>query len=471
MTVGQTHQLGKIVGPSDAKVHWNVANDNIATIDQNGKITALAPGSTAVWIEVSKFEVTETATFTLTIEPFAITNIPENHTLMVNQTHKLSLSIPNSATWFSSNPDVIEFIGNGELIAKKAGKSEIKATVNRQSYKITITVIDGPQFFTTLLNKKLINNSHIKTTDDGFFLCTKSVGDILISAGINALINSDGTSESCSSYYDDYYFYAVKEGTNYAFSIMTLREQEGDQGDDDTAVVSIPFINFNNSYFLNCINEETTTRNQELKTEIYRITKQADQQHHEIFYNYFSEPASDGSYLIAEEYIKKIVKTAIDGKVTVSNNLTKANARISEINEELKDGWSLTLEDEERLKAERWYLYRVTNAVNKLSDKLGYELYYDTKLNLKSSVDHLSIYEKQAILAMLTGNVTFNSFAAEVKFHADFLKFSLGYEHAIRADMAVPFIYDQYDIQNLMEPYYDLDNPIVQEQIQYHGEY
>ena len=67
MTVGQTHQLGKIVGPSDAKVHWNVANDNIATIDQNGKITALAPGSTAVWIEVSKFEVTETATFTLTV--------------------------------------------------------------------------------------------------------------------------------------------------------------------------------------------------------------------------------------------------------------------------------------------------------------------------------------------------------------------------------------------------------------------
>ena len=89
---------------------------------------------------------------------------------------------------------------------------------------------------------------------------------------------------------------------------------------------------------------------------------------------------------------------------------------------------------------------------------------------------NLSLYEKQAILTCFTGNVTFNSFAAEVQFHAEALydwKADIPfignewYSRALRADMAIGEEYEsgQYD------EYYDLESDIVQDQIAIHGEY
>ena len=159
MTVGQTHQLGKIVGPSDAKVHWNVANDNIATIDQTGKITALAPGSTAVWIEVSKFEVIETATFTLTVVNPPVSNVTINNKTLhavkssttINYTATVSPSnADNKAViWSSSNESVAIIDKNsGHLTAVGAGTTIIKATSvsnSKKSDSFTLTV--EPKYF------------------------------------------------------------------------------------------------------------------------------------------------------------------------------------------------------------------------------------------------------------------------------------------------------------------------------------
>ena len=141
MTVGQTHQLGKIVEPSDAKVRWDVVNDNIASIDQTGKITALAPGSTVIWIEVSKFEVTETAAFTLTVELNTIINRPENDTLTVGQTHTLSIKpICNNITWNSSDKNVATINNKGEINTIKTGKTEISAICNGIELSFILTV-------------------------------------------------------------------------------------------------------------------------------------------------------------------------------------------------------------------------------------------------------------------------------------------------------------------------------------------
>lgn len=84
----------------------------------------------------------------------------------------------------------------------------------------------------------------------------------------------------------------------------------------------------------------------------------------------------------------------------------------------------------------------------------------------------ITSYEKYAILAIHTGNVTFNSFAAEVQFHADALDDYLSslpdyYEAALGADMAIGEEYES----GMFNDYYDLDSSIVQTQIQYHGEY
>lgn len=85
----------------------------------------------------------------------------------------------------------------------------------------------------------------------------------------------------------------------------------------------------------------------------------------------------------------------------------------------------------------------------------------------------MSYHEKYAILATYTGNVSLNSFAAEVKYHADALETWYGdlnllgaYESAIRADMAIGEEYQS----GFTDTYYDLNSDIVQEQIRYHGE-
>ena len=204
MTVGQTHQLGKIVGPSDAKVHWNVANYNIATIDQTGKITALAPGSTAVWIEVSKFEVTETATFTLTVvnppaSGVTITNKNQN-TITVDDVRTYSATVtPSNADnkavkWISTKDYVASINPNtGKLTALSPGTTIIRAvsvgnpakydeftlTVNRHPDPFHVTnieniriktwisrdIIDETQYLvTTVVTKSFLSNIEYFTT-------------------------------------------------------------------------------------------------------------------------------------------------------------------------------------------------------------------------------------------------------------------------------------------------------------------
>ena len=84
----------------------------------------------------------------------------------------------------------------------------------------------------------------------------------------------------------------------------------------------------------------------------------------------------------------------------------------------------------------------------------------------------LTLYEKQAILACFTADVTFNSFAAEVEYHAEAALIIPEFLHdkylkAIRADMAVGEENEDY----ITSPYFYLDSPIVVSQSQVHGEY
>lgn len=84
----------------------------------------------------------------------------------------------------------------------------------------------------------------------------------------------------------------------------------------------------------------------------------------------------------------------------------------------------------------------------------------------------LTLYEKQAILACFTANVTFNSFAAEVEYHAEAALIIPEFLHdkylkAIRADMAV----GEENESGAFDSYYDLNSSIVREQIEAHGEY
>ena len=84
--------------------------------------------------------------------------------------------------------------------------------------------------------------------------------------------------------------------------------------------------------------------------------------------------------------------------------------------------------------------------------------------------------EEQAILAIHTGNVNYNSFVAEILFHADacvswenyapIIGKSQWYESGIRADMAL----GEEAKSGVYDKYYDLNSKIVKEQVKVHGE-
>ncbi len=83
----------------------------------------------------------------------------------------------------------------------------------------------------------------------------------------------------------------------------------------------------------------------------------------------------------------------------------------------------------------------------------------------------LTMNEKYAILMSHTNNVNYNSFAAEVEWHAEETEsnkanLSSWYERAVRADMAIS---DEIEHYGLFDEYYDLNSDIVKQQELWHG--
>ena len=116
-------------------------------------------------------------------------------------------------------------------------------------------------------------------------------------------------------------------------------------------------------------------------------------------------------------------------------------------------------------------LSRIPNFIASINQNAGYTVCDGEKITIQSPCC-LSNFEKYAILATHTGNVSLNSFAAEVKYHAYALETWYGdlnllnaYERAIRADMAI----GEETQSGITDQYYDLNSDIVQEQVQYHG--
>lgn len=75
------------------------------------------------------------------------------------------------------------------------------------------------------------------------------------------------------------------------------------------------------------------------------------------------------------------------------------------------------------------------------------------------------------ILTTHTGDVNFNSFAAEVDVHADYLTHfligNIAYESVLRADLETI----ENAVNGLIDSYHDFDSEIVQEHSGIHGAY
>lgn len=287
-------------------------------------------------------------------------------------------------------------------------------------------------------------------TGDGFWMSRKSIAEILLEKEIRTFPNDRGETRECGLFFDDWHLYAIEDG-GWVYSLVKLREQEHDReegriGDGDTPGVTVSFISFQKDILIQCLAEPTMENRRAMNREINRVVSLRGQHHHPALKAYFEKTESAGAYLIAEEYVRKIANFAENGRISTPDAYKNA-----------KKG------------------SRLPAFIEKNNARAGYTVCDHQSIFIRDGA-HLNPYEKLAILATYTADVSFPSFAAEVQYHACFLTAParipvpfLGhsiYDSAIRADMTI----DDCELEG-PAPFHNLKSHWVRRQEQCHPEY
>ena len=179
-----------------------------------------------------------------------------------------------------------------------------------------------PPFFRELMRRGCLDAGEIRAASDGFYAAAKSLADILVGQGIMTFLNDRDELRDCDKFYDDWYCYAVPRQGGYVYSLFKLREQEFDAkngliADGDTPGVTVSFIAFDTEVLAQCLSEPTMANRIRLNQEINRVVAARGQRHDKTLKAYFLSPKAEGSYLIAELYVRHIASFAGDGCIDV----------------------------------------------------------------------------------------------------------------------------------------------------------
>ncbi len=158
--VGETVQLIATVLPenaSDRSYVWESGDENIATIDENGLVTAVSVGETLILAKTNRGSASGAvlgAWFKLTVIPKGSRSITldyENVSLNVGETVKLTATVQpddipdKSVSWVSSDPGVASVDENGLVTAVSFGQAIITATSNESGLSASCTVTVNPK--------------------------------------------------------------------------------------------------------------------------------------------------------------------------------------------------------------------------------------------------------------------------------------------------------------------------------------
>lgn len=249
---------------------------------------------------------------------------------------------------------------------------------------------------------------------DRFRAGTAPLSEILEYHSIYSLPGEDQTLEA-ALYYDDWYLYQIPQGT---WGLYKMREREHDGGDSDTPGMTVSFVPFDVDLLKTAIRKTTPENLKRLAREIHRVTAAPGQRHSDEIRDYFLKPEADGPYLMGCLYINKLADLAPEGVLPLPEKLSPRLRRF--------------LEQDPGFRGDRLIVKEAS---------------------------------PEAILACHSGNVSLHSLAAEIRFHAAFLKSRLPgvYASALRADMGVL----KREFPPVM-PYYNENSRWVTEQAQAH---
>lgn len=146
LAIGSEMQLEASVFPEgmDAGIEWSSDNSDIASVDENGNVTAHAEGLAIITASVGDVY----AKCNVVVEPGEIESIsltPESVDLKVGEKHELTLTITPEefsdvhVSWSSENERVAT-IANGTVSAISAGQTVITAAVGEMTATCTVNV-------------------------------------------------------------------------------------------------------------------------------------------------------------------------------------------------------------------------------------------------------------------------------------------------------------------------------------------
>ncbi len=149
LTPGESSQLTATVTPQDAtdkSVAWSSADENVATVDNTGNVTAIGKGETVITATTTDQGLTATCKVTVTVPVTGIFCDQESVTLIDGATAKLNFTVlPENAsntniTLSSSDPSVATVDKDGTVKGLKAGTAVITATTEDGEYSASVNV-------------------------------------------------------------------------------------------------------------------------------------------------------------------------------------------------------------------------------------------------------------------------------------------------------------------------------------------
>ena len=152
---GDSLELIVIVNPtelSETELSWVSSNENVATVDSTGLVTAVGGGSATITGTLpNEMQVIATVNVSVPLEKIEL----DQETVELVPTQKITLNAeitpndttePKTITWTSSD-DTIATVDNGEVTAVAPGNVTITATVGTKSDTVTINVLKPIESF------------------------------------------------------------------------------------------------------------------------------------------------------------------------------------------------------------------------------------------------------------------------------------------------------------------------------------
>ena len=189
LTKGGTLNLTATVDESatDKTVTWTSSNENVATVDNTGEVTAIASGTAIITVtatngtEDTSDDQTDSITITVT-NPVTNINIPATLGLVTGKSGNLTATVAppdaddTTVTWTSSDENVATVDNTGKVTAIASGTATITATIGDKTATCQVTVATVPTLADAFKKDAIVKINYVFRDDDNS--CTfKSNGD------------------------------------------------------------------------------------------------------------------------------------------------------------------------------------------------------------------------------------------------------------------------------------------------------